>query len=349
MIPRTPLPQALVRLAEAQSGVLSRAQIRSAGVGATVTARWSREWLRLAPGIYLATASGPGTVPPWPARLWAGILMGEGGPHCKAPYSPARIGGLAAAVVQGLADSSDEPAPPGRATRFTFGPALDIDVHVDPARRAVGAVGYRFVRSSRSDSCERGIAPCTPVAQTVLDLCDLTNRADAIAWVDRACQRRATTPAALVEALDGRPRARHRRALLAVLQGHVEGATSELERLYRRDVEQAHGLPVATRQLRAGTRLLDNRYSPYGIIVELDGLVGHVGPGRFRDWRRDNVHTVAGQKSLRYGWEDCFGEPCEVAAEVALLLRVQGWPGMPVFCPRCPPDVFSARRIDAPR
>lgn len=344
MFPRTPMPESLVRLATAQAGVLSYAQIKGSGAGDGATARWMREWPRIAPRIYLATRSEVDLEPSWEARLWAGILLGEGRPSIAEPYAPARIGGLAAAVVQGLADRSLEPVGTGHAAIFTFGPSVDIDVHVDSRCRRAPVDGYRFIRSARLGVCEQRAVPCTPVVDTVLDLCDLSSDADAMRWADRACQRRVTTADDLAKALEGRPRSRHRRDLRVLLRGHAEGVTSEFERLYREQVERAHGMPTARRQLRAGSSLLDNRYDPYGVIVELDGREGHIGEGVFRDRRRDNRHTLAGQRNLRYGWWDCRYEPCELAAEVATLLMALGWDGTPTSCDSCPPDIFSVAR-----
>ncbi len=341
VIPRAELPPSLIRLADAQAGVLARRQILQAGVSASVAARWTRKWSRLGRGTFFVSPAGIATQTPWAARLWAGILMGQGnlrdpdGPPLAEPV----IGGLAAAVVHGLADRIDAPTAQNREARFSFGTEHDIDVHVD-VRCRFKADGYRFVRSPRLRPFEGGDAPCTSIVDTVLDLCDLGSHTDAVAWIDRACQRRVTTPQQLIAALRERKRVKHRATVKAILEGHLDGLASELERTYYTNVERAHGLPRAVRQWRAGSYLLDNRYEKYNVIVELDGRMGHAGEGRFRDRRRDNVHTLGDQRSLRYGWEDCFFEPCEVAAEVARLLRMLGWTGLPLMCPRCPPDIF---------
>jgi hypothetical protein len=65
-------------------------------------------------------------------------------------------------------------------------------------------------------------------------------------------------------------------------------------------------------------------------------VTGHQGEGRFRDRRRDNRAAVDGVWTLRYGFAETFGSPCEVAAEVALVLRDRGWTGFPRLCgPAC--------------
>jgi very-short-patch-repair endonuclease len=114
----------------------------------------------------------------------------------------------------------------------------------------------------------------------------------------------------------------------------VEGP---LEHAYLRDVERAHGLPAASRQVSVsrGTRS-DAVYEEFGVVVELDGRVGHSGAEAvFRDLRRDNAHAELNMTTLRYGSADVRGRPCDVAAQVAAVLRRRGWTGTYAGCPRC--------------
>jgi hypothetical protein len=60
------------------------------------------------------------------------------------------------------------------------------------------------------------------------------------------------------------------------------------------------------------------------VIVELDGRVGHVEDGASRNRRRDNISTVLGRVTLRYGWVDTVHDSCGTAAEVAQVLRGRG-------------------------
>ena len=96
-------------------------------------------------------------------------------------------------------------------------------------------------------------------------------------------------------------------------------------------VERAHGLPPARRQARrrhgSGNRYLDNLYEPFGLCVELDGDVAHPAEGRWRDTRRDNANLAQGARTLRYGWPDVTEYRCRTAAEIAEILRSQGWTG----------------------
>ena len=152
-----------------------------------------------------------------------------------------------------------------------------------------------------------------------------------------AVQRRLTTADALAKALARRERMPRRRFVQRVISDVSAGVHSGLERTYLYDVERAHGLADGRRQhARPGrTGYLDVLYDQYALVVELDGRVGHVGEGRWRDRQRDNVHTRTGLRTLRFGWYEVTNEPCAVALEVAEVLIGLGWPGYPGTCPRC--------------
>ena len=115
-------------------------------------------------------------------------------------------------------------------------------------------------------------------------------------------------------------------------------------------VERAHGLPPARRQARrrhgSGNRYLDNLYEPFGLCVELDGNAAHPAEGRWRDTHRDNANLVQGARTLRYGWPDVTEYRCRTAAEVAEVLRRQGWTGT---LRRCGPACTALRARPGPR
>ena len=158
----------------------------------------------------------------------------------------------------------------------------------------------------------------------------------AIDLVLRATQRRLTTAVRLRDALDRRRRHRWRGLLSEVLSEVAQGVASPLERHYLRDVERRHRLPSGerNRQETASGRhwYRDVRYPGWETVVELDGREAHPVDAAFRDLRRDNHAVVAGETVLRYGWRDVVGRPCEVAAQVAAVLALRGWPGRPVPC-----------------
>ena len=179
------------------------------------------------------------------------------------------------------------------------------------------------------------------VEEAVLDVADQRRSAEpALSIVLAATQRRLTTAARLQTAL--RHRARHRwRALLMDVVAEVRaGVASPLERRYAREVEGAHHLPGGVRntpEKAAGASLYrDVRYPEYGLIVELDGRTAHPRDEAFRDFRRDNRATAAGEAVLRYGWADVTARPCAVAGQVARTLAHLGWTGRQIRCgPAC--------------
>ena len=73
------------------------------------------------------------------------------------------------------------------------------------------------------------------------------------------------------------------------------------------------------------------------MCVELDGQAAHPAGARWRDIHRDNANAADGIITLRYSWADINERPCEVAAEIAAVLRSRGWTGRPRHCgPTCP-------------
>ena len=299
-------------LAAAQAGVVTREQARAYGLSDGMIARLVREshWCRLDRGVFL-TAD---VEPCFEARAWAGVLIG--GDH-------ARIGGLAAARLHGLVDHD---------------PDL-VSVLVPHTSRIVARPGWHFVRerAGARRTSSRGAPPRTDVDDTVLDLCAAATPAGCADWVTVAVQRRLTTPRRLARTLQARERHPHRRMLVGLLEEVAQGAQSPLELSYLRDVERAHDLPRGVRQAVSADRsaVRDVLYAAYGVVVELDGRLGHTELGRFRDLGRDNVATLEGLCTLRYGHADLHARPCEVAAQVAAALTQRGWTGILRRCERC--------------
>ncbi|RIQ30903.1 hypothetical protein DY240_07130 [Jiangella rhizosphaerae] len=300
-----------------QDGVISRAQAVACGLTEdTLTWRLrSRRWQRVHAGVY-ATFSGP---LPFRARVWAAILRAGSG---------AVASHRTAAYLDGLCDDS--------------GPVIHVTV---PGRRRVRGkidgvrVHYaaRLPRTRHPTKSPRR----TRVEETVLDLVDTAHHPrEAEGWVTAACQRRLSTPKRLADALGRRKKIRWRGMVEAMLLDVADGAHSPLELRHLRRVERAHGLPTGCRQRRvAGHRVIwiDVDYPEHRLRVELDGRVGHTGEGRFRDRHRDNLATIDGHATLRYGHADVFTDPCGVAAEQARVLRSRGWTGTPRSCrPGCP-------------
>lgn len=292
--------------------MVTREQSLAHGVSDRHLARLVRDgrWRRLRPGVYLTT----GGEPAFPALAWAGVLAAGGS---------ARVAWRSAAHLQGL-----------------LGDAPDEILVLVPHGQILAPSGpWRFVRERAGvrDPRSPGEPPCTTVEDTVLDLCADASPADVAGWATLAVQRRRTTPAQLLAALERRGRHPRRGLLTALLADVADGAESPLELTYLRDVERPHGLPSAVRQAASRDRraLRDVCYPAYRVVVELDGRLGHAELGRFRDMDRDNVAGLDGLFTMRYGAADLWDRPCEVAAQVAAALRQRGWTGLPTRCSRC--------------
>ena len=185
------------------------------------------------------------------------------------------------------------------------------------------------------------LPPRTRIEPTILDLVDAADSADeAFGWVCRATGKGLTNADRLHHAIGQRSTLRWRKAMLDALGDVEQGVRSNLEYRYVRGVERPHGLPRAQRQVRVMRSgrvcYLDDLYAAYAVGVELDGLVAHPPGERWRDFRRDNAGAADGIITLRYGWADVTGRPCEVAGQVAAVLRQRGWAGGARACgPSC--------------
>lgn len=138
-----------------------------------------------------------------------------------------------------------------------------------------------------------------------------------------------------------RPPRRHRRALAGAVTIVREGVMSSLEELFAIDVERAHGLPAARRQVPMSvdgvTFWEDATYDHVGaaLTVRLDGRMHVLARVAFRDRRRDNAAELAGRARLTFGWDEVSADACGVAREVATVLCRLGWSGRPGRCRRC--------------
>ncbi len=296
-----------------QHGVVTRAQACASGLSAgAVRARVENgRWQRLHPGVY-ATFSGP---VPHLAKLWAAVLAA--GPEAILSHqSAAELHGLANGV-SGSARGAGDTA---------------IHITVPHGRKVAPRRGIVIHRSRYIDELRHPVRvpPQTRVEETVVDLTQTARGLEeAYAWMAQSVNQGLTTAQHLLEAIRKRPRLRQRRLLREGLGDVAAGCRSVLELSYVRKVERAHRLPVGERQARvthAGRRnYLDVLYRQYRTVVELDGEAAHPYHERFRDRRRDNAVTVAGNPVLRYGTADVEERPCEVAREVGAVLRRAGW------------------------
>jgi len=298
-------------LARRQHGVLGAEQAALAGLTSSEV-RWrltSGRWQSLGRGLYL-THSGEVS---WIQRAQASVLRaGRGGV----------LTGISAAYLHGLLAQ-----PPTRVT-----------LAIPRSRRVVPLPWMTVQRRNDLPVVVRRGLPVLAAPWTVLDLAGAPQATwrDAVAECARAVQRRRVTVSQLVIALDCRPRHRHRRVLEVALGAVGEGAESLPEVGYLIRVQRRHALPPGSPQRvdgsTSGVVRRDFWYRAYGVVVEVDGRLGHEGPGMWRDRRRDRSAARDGLVTLRCGAAEIEAAPCELAADVAATLRARGYAGPITAC-----------------
>jgi very-short-patch-repair endonuclease len=235
-------------------------------------------------------------------------------------------------------------------------PASRIHVTVPSTRRVdvPGIVVHISGRIAEATQANRE-PPRTTVEETVLDLTQVARTFDQVCgWITKACGRGRTTEAKLRAALAGRLKVRFRAEIDESLAAAGIGVHSVLEYHYFADVERAHGLPRASRQVRVTldgkNAYRDVYYDEFRAVVELDGRVAHPEEQRGQDNHRDVVASAQGIQTSRYNWSDINDHACATAVLQAQVLRERGWQGLPVPCaPGCPvgvafPEVAASGR-----
>jgi very-short-patch-repair endonuclease len=184
--------------------------------------------------------------------------------------------------------------------------------------------------------------PRTTVEETVLDLTQVARTFDQVCdWITKACGRGRTTADKLRAALAKRKKVRFRAEIDESLAAAGIGVHSVLEYHYFADVERAHGLPRALRQVQVKldgkNAYRDVYYEEFRVVVELDGRAAHPPEQKSKDNHRDVVGNTEGIVTCRYDWWDVNKRACETAVLQAKVLRDRGWQGTPVACgPGCP-------------
>jgi hypothetical protein len=314
---------------DSQRGIVDTVQTRQVGIPVKAVRHRleSGQWRRLHQGVY-ATFTGD---IPREAKLWAALKRaGEG----------AMLSHETAAELHGLTDR------PGRIIHIT------VSHSRRPAQRGPirGVVIHRS-DVSRPQPLPEWLLPRTRVEDTVLDLvATAATFDDAYAWVSRAVAERLVTVSMLRATLADRTRMRWRTWLTDALADAEDGVQFPLERRYARDVERAHGLPKAQRQVRSTiggrTHYKDNLYEKYGICVEIDGPAYHRAERVQKDKDRDNRNLAAADiQTYRFGPVNVTERACESAAMVAESLRRNGWKDQPHPCRR--PGCTVGRRLTA--
>ena len=301
-----------------QFDLLTRLQCLAAGMTDDAL-QWrvaSGRWVRLRGGVYLTR---PGR-DDWHVTATADLLRCLSG----APAADAAFCGRSALYLWGL-----ERRPPAV-----------IEVVVPYERSIARGPGLRVRRSVRWEDLVDELAyPWrTSLPATVLDVAAQGTATDALSTVARAVQKELVSVGQLRAELGRRQGHRHSRVLRPALADVEDGAQSGAEVLYVRDVERAHGLPTATRQAasdQGSRRYHDNEYEQFGVIVEVDGRLGHEQwADRVRDGRRDRQLLATERLTTRVFFADVALEPCRTAAEIGAILVGRGWTGRPRRCRR---------------
>lgn len=316
---RPPVNEAALReILAAQSGVVARRQIvRIGGASSDIRSRLlRREWVRLAPAVYLDHTG----TPTWEQRCWAALLH----------LWPAALHRETALGWHGI-----------RRDRSPRQPRV-VHVLVQGPRqvRPMPGVSVERVKDATPWVLDGLAPPRTRVEYAALKVAADRDEAGAIALLSDVVQQGLTTATRLAATLDQLVRL-PRRPLLREVLGDVEAGTrSVLEQRYLVRVERAHQLPVGQRQLRvvdrSGTAYRDVRYREQRVVVELDGAFGHRdSEDRWTDLDRDIAATVGGELTLRAGWAQVLA-PCRLGGVVATVLGSRGWAGRPTHCgPAC--------------
>lgn len=296
-------------LIAAQRGVIRSDQAAAHGLGTRAQSRLVGQghWTRITRGLFDAAPLVDG----FEKQAWIGLLAGGDG---------AAIGGEAALLLHGLNRRVDQ-----------------IEVWVPPINQPASLNGVAMRRDFLGRTARaRGLLTRIPLEDAIIDVGQYLSTEKLVALLADVARSRVARLDQVEAAVRDRHRVRGRRRFEELL-GDLDGIESTLEYAYRRDVERAHGLPVGRRNVSvsAGTRT-DVVYDEYGVLVELDGRLGHQDAGSaFRDMNRDNLHLLSGSPTLRYGSVDVRGRFCEVARQVGFLLESRGWPGPVLPCPRC--------------
>lgn len=312
-----------------QAGLVTRAQALQAGLSErAVDWRLARGWwTRIHPGVYLTT---PGR-DDWEVRAVAGLL--HAGPGSA-------LGGRSAGHVWGLVTAEPE----------------TISIVIPAQRRVRPVEGLTITRSRHlPDRVHPTAWPHRVVAEhTVFDLAQGVTFDRAVSLAARAIGLGIVSADSLLTALSGRRGQSHARPLREALADVDQGSESPAELRYVRDVERAHGLPTGKRQTPiasvgaahvrrdrlVGVGRRDVEYEEWDLVVEIDGRLGHDGwRARQREGLRDRKAAVGGRLTIRCHWPDLVPTACDLAADVADLLRQRGWTGHPRPCGTgCPID-----------
>jgi predicted transcriptional regulator of viral defense system len=285
---------ALAALAARQFGVVSRAQLDSAGVSDSAISRWvaARRLHRIHPGVY---AIGYASLS-LEARLFAALLYGGD----QAVFSHTTV-----AWIWSLIDT--EP------TR--------IHLTVPGRRRSLPEV--RVHRTREMDGVAYRGQPVTSVPRTLLDIASVLSFRQLRRALAEADYRGLLDDAGIADAL-GRGH-RGSRALRQALSAHLPELAETLSPLEERFLEfcETAQIPLPEVNGKVSRMRIDALWRECGVAVEVDGGAGHTGLAAIkRDRQREMALRANGFQVVRYTWEQVTGQSDEVAADLRRLLGI---------------------------
>jgi very-short-patch-repair endonuclease len=295
--------ESLSRLAAGQHGVFTLRQARACGFTDRMTRRriTSGQWIRREARV-LSIA---GATESWIQRVTVACLAADG---VASHETAAQIHGI-------------EHLPRGRVT---------ITIHPGGNRR----VAATRVHAS-NDLADRwltrsGSVPITIPARTIVDLAAVVGSRQLEHALDHALGRRIVRIGEAVDAFDSlatrgrRGVATLRPILAARAEGHIAD-TTKLEEMFSQLIRRAN-LPEPDRQVLLGGERpigrVDFLYRRFGLVVEVDGRLGHSQLLDFeKDRRRDQQALVAGLRVVRFTYDQLTRHVDEVEDVLRALLH----------------------------
>jgi very-short-patch-repair endonuclease len=278
-------------LAARQHGVVTRAQLRAAGVSADEIRH------RMETGLLTALHRGVYRLGPIHTVLTGPMAA------ALACGPAAAVSHHAAAALHGL-----RPVPPG---------PVDVTVTRGHARRRPG---LRIHRSRTLDATQvRGI-PTTTVARTIRDLAAVLPARDLARLVEEAQVQRKLDRPSLARAVEQARGHRGAAALRAAAGDEPRLTRSEGERRLLELVRAAR-LPEPETNVRVGGYEVDALWRAERLVVEVDGFAFHSTRAAFeRDRRKTSVLQTEGFRVERLTWRRLEREREAVVATLAAAL-----------------------------
>ena len=282
--------------AEAQHGVVSRAQLLSIGLSADGIDR------RVAGGLLHPIQRGVYAVghrPRTREASWMAAVLAAG--------PDAVLGGRFAAALWRL-------RPTSRSAVEVIAPRLC---------RRPGVVARRIVLPADERDVEHGIPVTTP-ARTLFDLAAVVPLAQLEHAFNEAEYRRLGSPTSLDALLARYPGRRGTANLGRVLDSHRRNGETMARSVLERELialVDAHGLPRPRVNRTTAHGELDARWPAQRLVVECDGFAAHGTRRAFEDDRaRDRALTVAGWRVIRVTWRQLTADGDTIARQIATLL-----------------------------